>query len=197
MVDLLDRHCSHCKPAYSAAIRSDSDICGNGERQHLEIPPHFHVAETAGWLVNHRMNSALPGYLMIGSKTDTTDLSDLSVDALAEFGPLLARAQSALKRELSAQRVYIGRYGHTPGYPIHFHVIPIYDWVEELFWKDARYRQLANFAEGPGETTTDGAELTLFVWREFCERTVPPSVTRPSVSKAIQLLRAAMVFPAS
>jgi len=26
--------------------------------------------------------------------------------------------------------------------PIHFHVIPIYDWVEELFWKDARYRPL-------------------------------------------------------
>ena len=42
----------------------------------MEIPQHFHVVETAGWLVNHRMNSALPGYLMISSKTDTNDLSD-------------------------------------------------------------------------------------------------------------------------
>lgn len=75
----------------------------------MEIPQHFHVAETAGWLVNHRINSALPGYLMISSKTDTNDLSDLSEDALVEFGPLLARAQSALKQQLKAQRVYIGR----------------------------------------------------------------------------------------
>ncbi len=162
----------------------------------MEIPQHFHVVETAGWLVNHRMNSALPGYLMISSKTDTNDLSDLSEDALAEFGPLLARAQSTLKRQLNAQRVYIGRYGHAPGYPIHFHVIPIYDWVEELFWKDALYRLLENFAEGPGETATDGAELTLFVWREFCQRAEPPPVKGPSVSEAIELLREAMRFPA-
>jgi len=146
--------------------------------------------------VNHRMNSALPGYLMLSSKTDTNDLSDLSEDALAEFGPLLARVQSALKRKLNAQRVYIGRYGHTPGYPIHFHVIPIYDWVEELFWKDARYRLLQSFAEGPGETATDGAELTLFVWREFCERTEPPPISGPSVSEVIKLLREAMRFSA-
>ncbi len=172
----------------------NGDICENEKRQSLEIPPHFHVAETSGWLVNHRMDSALPGYLMISSKTNTNDLWNLSVDALAEFGPLLARAQSALKRKLNAQRVYIGRYGHTPGYPIHFHVIPIYDWVEELFWKDARYRLLRNFAEGPGETATDGAELTLFVWREFCERAEPPPVKGPSVSEVIQLLREAMWF---
>ncbi|ACI55549.1 conserved hypothetical protein [Rhizobium leguminosarum bv. trifolii WSM2304] len=162
----------------------------------MQIPPQFHVAETAGWLVNHRMNSALPGYLMISCKTNTTDLSDLSEKALGEFGPLLARTQKALKQDLNAQRVYIGRYGHSPGYPIHFHVIPIYDWVEELFWKDGRYRLLENFAEGPGETATDGAELTLFVWREFCERAVPPPVRGPSVSEVITLLREVIRFPA-
>lgn len=161
----------------------------------MEIPRHFHIAETRGWLVNHRMNSALPGYLMIGSKTDTNDLSDLPDAALAELGPLLARAQSALKGELNAKRVYIGRYGHTPGFPIHFHVIPIYDWVEELFWKDERYRLLENFARGPGETATDGAELTMFVWREFCERTDPPQVKGRSIPQTIALLRQAMRFP--
>ena len=135
------------------------------------------------------MNSALPGYLMIGSKTYTNDLSDLPESALSELGPLLAMAQSILKRELDAQRVYFGRYGHTPGFPIHFHVIPIYDWVEELFWSDDRYRLLENFAEGPGETATDGAELTLFVWREFCERAEPPPIKGPSVSQAVELLR--------
>jgi diadenosine tetraphosphate (Ap4A) HIT family hydrolase len=138
------------------------------------------------------MNSALPGYLMVSSKPHTNDLSDLPENALAELGPLLATAQSALRRELDAQRIYIGRYGHTPGYPIHFHIIPIYDWVEDLFWNDNRYRLLENFAEGPGETATDGAELTLFVWREFCERAEPPPIKGPSISQAIELLRKAM-----
>ena len=158
----------------------------------MKIPQRFHVAETDGWLVNHRMNSALPGYLIINSKMDTNDLSDLSETALKELGPLLATAQDVLKRKLRAQRIYIGRYGHSPGYPIHFHVIPIYDWVEELFWKDSRYRVLQNFADGPGETPTDGAELTLFVWREFCKRAEPPSVEGRSVTQTIELLREAM-----
>ncbi|MGO6906813.1 HIT family protein, partial [Rhizobium ruizarguesonis] len=48
----------------------------------------------------------------------------------------------------------------------------------------------------PGETATDGAELTLFVWREFCERAEPPPVKGPSVSEAIELLRETMRFPA-
>ncbi|NKL24200.1 HIT family protein [Rhizobium leguminosarum] len=155
----------------------------------MEIPGRFYVAETNGWLVSHRINSALPGYLMVSSKADTNDLSELSEDALAELGPLLAAAQKVLRQELHAERVYIGRYGHSPGYPIHFHVIPIYYWVEELFWKDERYRLLETFAEGPGETPTDGAELTLFVWREFCERAEPPPIDGPTVSEAIELLR--------
>ncbi len=138
------------------------------------------------------MNSALPGYLMVGSKRFSTDLSELSEEALAELGPLLAKAQHALTHTLNAQRVYIGRYGHSPGYPIHFHVIPIYDWVEELFWRDSRYRALQNFAEPGDKDETDGAELTLFVWREFCERAEPPPVKAPSVPRAIKLLRAAM-----
>ena len=155
----------------------------------MEIPGAFQITGTDGWLVSHRMNSALPGYLMVSPKTDTSDLSELTEGALTELGPLLAAAQKALKQELHAERVYIGRYGHSPGYPIHFHVIPIYGWVEALFWKDERYRLLQTFAEGPGETPTDGAELTLFVWREFCERAEPPAIPGPSVSEAIKLLR--------
>jgi diadenosine tetraphosphate (Ap4A) HIT family hydrolase len=153
------------------------------------IPQRFHIAETEGWLVNHRINSALPGYLMVSSKTFANDLAELSSGTLAELGPLLAKVQTALKSGLGAERVYIGRYGHTPDYPIHFHVIPIYSWVEELFWNDARYRVLETLANGPGETATDGAEMTLFVWREFCERPDPPPIKGPSVSCVIELLR--------
>ncbi|NNU62958.1 HIT family protein [Ochrobactrum soli] len=158
----------------------------------MEVPQNFHVFETDEWLVSHRIDSALPGYLIICSKTFTDDLSDLSESALIELGPLLAMAQRAVKQELDARRVYIGRYGHTEGIPIHFHVIPIYDWVEELFWNDDRYRLLDNFAGNPGVTATDGAELTLYVWREFCERAVPPPIKGPSVSQVVELMRRLM-----
>ncbi|AIC28097.1 hypothetical protein IE4771_CH03003 [Rhizobium etli bv. mimosae str. IE4771] len=109
------------------------------------------------------------------------------------MGTVFAKVQHALN-SLGARRVYIGRYGHSPGYPIHFHAIPIYEWVEDLFWKDDRYRLLKQFADGPGETPTDGAELTLFVWREFCERTDPPPIKGPSVSETIAILRQAIQF---
>ncbi len=158
----------------------------------MEIPPQFHIAQTPGWLVNHRINSALPGYLMVSSRNFTNDLSDLSPEALAELGPLLAKAQKALGGRLGAKRVYIGRYAHTPGLPVHFHIIPAYDWVEALFWRDERYRLLQTFAEGPGETPTDGAELTFFIWREFCERADPPAIEGPPVAQTIELLREAM-----
>lgn len=162
------------------------------EKQSLEIPPQFHVSETPGWLVNHRINSALPGYLVVSSRSFTNDLSELSAEALGELGPLLAKAQTALGTMLGAKRVYIGRYGHTPGYPIHFHIIPVYDWVESLFWQDERYRLRQTFAEGTGETLTDGAELTFFIWREFCERAEPPPIQGPSLNETIELLREAM-----
>lgn len=161
----------------------------------MEIPQHLHITETDGWLVNHRIDSALPGYLMISSKTDTNDLSDLPASALGELGPLLATAQGALKKTLHAHRVYIGRYGHMPGYPIHFHVMPIYHWVEALFWEDSRYRLLQNFADTTREASTDGAELTLFVWREFCERLDPPPAEGPTVPETVELLRLVMRPP--
>ncbi|WP_267555177.1 HIT family protein [Rhizobium rhizogenes] len=158
----------------------------------MENGSHFHITETDGWRVDHRANSTLPGYLIISSKSFVTDLSDLPESTLCELGPLLASSQDALKRRLDAQRVYIGRYGHVAARTLHFHVIPIYDWVEELFWQDSRYRVLEGFAEGEGETPVDGAELTLFVWREFCERAEPPPIRGPSVPEAIALLRDAL-----
>lgn len=36
-----------------------------------------------------------------------------------------------------------------PGLPVHFHLIPLYDWVEELFWEDTRYRTLQQFGMRP------------------------------------------------
>jgi len=158
----------------------------------VEIPSRFRVYETDFWLINHRLDSALPGYLMLGSKLPIGDLSEVPDNAPATVGPLLARTQKALRTKLYPIRIYIGRYGHSHGYSVHFHLIPIYDWVEKLFWCDERYRVLQQFAEKGRELTPDGAELTLFIWREFCERLNPPPIIGPSIDEAIVMLRAEM-----
>jgi len=77
-----------------------------------------------------------------------------------------------------------------PGFPLHFHFIPVYGWVEALFWQDERYRVLENFAAATSpQSLTDGAELTLFIWREFGESLTPPATQGPSVPEVIERLR--------
>src|SRR5262245_17200160 len=95
LVEVPHGLCGRCKnPYFAAPQKSDSKssivgIARQREGHGLKIPHRFHVLETDGWLVNHRMNSALPGYLMISAKADTDDLFDLPQGALEELGPLL------------------------------------------------------------------------------------------------------------
>ncbi|MEX6665558.1 HIT family protein [Pseudomonas sp. W2-17] len=158
----------------------------------MHIPPSFVIHETTHWLINHRLDSHLPGYLMLSAKQMTHSLATLPNEALTELGPLQAKIQQAIETHLHPKRLYIGRFGHDAGHSIHFHFIPIYPWVEALFWQDERYRSLQTFGSlSDGSSQTDGAELTLFVWREFCERPDPPSIEGPSVDLAIAALRQA------
>ncbi|MEO8490811.1 MULTISPECIES: hypothetical protein [unclassified Pseudomonas] len=48
-----------------------------------------------------------------------------------------------------------------------------------------------SLAEMPEAALADGAELTLFVWREFGENPMPPVVQGPSVSNVMEQLRTA------
>lgn len=156
----------------------------------MDISPHFIIHESSHWLINHRMDSALPGYLMLSSKEMTNSLAALSTEALAELGVLQASIQASIETHLQPKRLYIGRFGHDAGHSIHFHFIPIYQWVEAMFWSDDRYRLLQTF--GSLDSTvpqTDGAELTLYVWREFCERPDPPPIQGPSIDHVIAVLR--------
>lgn len=158
----------------------------------MEIASRFIIHESRHWVLNHHMASALPGYLMLGAKSQARSLAELGPEALAELGGLLAKTQQVLEHSLLPKRLYISRYGHEPGYPIHFHFIPVYQWVEDLFWRDARYRLLETFASAENAlSSTDGAELTLFIWREFGERPEPPPVQGPSIDQVIDDLRRA------
>jgi len=140
------------------------------------------------------MDAALPGYLMVGSRAEGESLAGLPTGALAEVGCHLATAQRILEELFAPPHCYAGRYGHIAGHTVHFHVIPIYAWVAEAFARDERYRVLRQFytsrvcgqgSDGP----FDGAEMTLFVWREFCESLTPPPVIGPSVAETVELIR--------
>ena len=156
----------------------------------MDIAPRFMIRDSLHWTVNHRMDSALPGYVMLSAKQVTNSLAALPREALAELGVLQARIQQSIEACLQPARLYIGRFGHEAGYSIHFHFIPIYPWVEAMFWDDDRYRLLQTFGSIASPLPqTDGAELMLFVWREFCERPDPPPVQGPSVEEVVATLR--------
>jgi diadenosine tetraphosphate (Ap4A) HIT family hydrolase len=159
----------------------------------FEAPERFVILKTEHWVLNHRVDSALPGYLMLGARMFTNDLSLMPPEALGELGPLLARAQRALNAILKPEHLYIGRYGHTAGHALHFHIIPVCGWVKQSFFGDPRYRVLRNFDQpshaGSIDDKTDGGELTLYVWREFCENPVPPPVSGASIAEIVERLR--------
>lgn len=160
----------------------------------FRAPDELIVHETDYWIINHRVNSVLPGYFMVGSKMDTNDLSRLSKEALSELGSLLARLQQIITELLSPLHFYIGRYGHMMGHAIHFHVIPVCDWVVRAFESDERYRVLRQFStlgvyEDGSDPTFDGADMTLFIWREFCESGNPPEIHGRSVREVVEMVR--------
>ncbi|WP_194790031.1 HIT family protein [Pseudomonas sp. UFMG81] len=154
------------------------------------IPTDYIVHESEHWILNHHLTSQLPGYLMLGSRAPVNSLADLPDQALAEMGLLMGKLQRAMEQALSPKWLYIGRFGHVPGCPLHFHFIPVYDWVEQLFWRDERYRALQQFGSMEHALSrTDGAELTLFVWREFGEGPTSHDVPGSAIPDAITTLR--------
>jgi diadenosine tetraphosphate (Ap4A) HIT family hydrolase len=156
----------------------------------FEPPEDLVVLQTQDWVLNHRVDTVLPGYLMLGARMPTNDLSLMRTEALAELGALLAATQKALNEILKPRHLYIGRYGHMAGHSLHFHIMPICSWVKDRFFSDPRYRVLGSFCYNPAAADeTDGAELTMYVWREFCENPVPPMISGPSISEVVDRLR--------
>ncbi len=71
------------------------------------------IHETSHWILKHRADSKLPGYLILAAKYLHTDsLSKLSCNALNELGFLQAKATEYLETRFNAQLVYICRWGH-------------------------------------------------------------------------------------
>jgi diadenosine tetraphosphate (Ap4A) HIT family hydrolase len=160
----------------------------------FQPPEHLVITQTDDWILNHRVDTALPGYLMLGAKAPTNRLAALSRRALSQLGALMAAAQEALEAVLAPKHLYIGRYGHSAGHSLHFHIIPVCDWVVRGFFADPRYQQLESlqapsYGGANGADWADGADLTLYIWREFCESPSPPRIAGPSVGEVVDRLR--------
>ncbi|MBP6985218.1 MAG: hypothetical protein KBB83_01350 [Alphaproteobacteria bacterium] len=86
------------------------------------------IHETSHWILKHRADSKLPGYLILQAKSPQADsLSKLSCNSINELGFLQAQATGCLETRLGARLVYICRFGHQPGNSPHFHIVPFYD----------------------------------------------------------------------
>jgi diadenosine tetraphosphate (Ap4A) HIT family hydrolase len=149
----------------------------------------FVVHETQNWRVNHRVDSTLPGYLIVAAKNaNALDFSDLSPVALSELGTVFGIVTGALKTFLRPEHIHICRFGHDSDYKVHFHMIPIYRWVKEAYRRmvdqGGREVHYPNFIDGPS--------ITLFVSEEFRCGQTPSEIPQPSVKEVIGILRAAL-----
>jgi diadenosine tetraphosphate (Ap4A) HIT family hydrolase len=160
------------------------------------VPPdEFIVFESQHWRINQRVDAKLPGYLMMAPKDpNAASFSTIAPDALIEMGPVLAKVTRIIEDHLHPEHLYVGRYGHMSGHNLHLHIIPVYDWVEEAFRNDSRYRVLKQFYtsgvyNSGKDTGFDGAEMTLFIWREFAESSKPREILGPTIQEIMKLLR--------
>ena len=53
----------------------------------FQPPAHLVILETEHWRINHRVDSALPGYLMLGARLPMSDLAAMPEEALIQLGP--------------------------------------------------------------------------------------------------------------
>ena len=155
-------------------------------------PPWSIVLQTELWTLNHNIDARIPGYLMLSPNRSVSDFSDLSNAELSSMGHLISIATTAIKTTLSPENIFISRYGVTSGFSLHFHIIPVHEWVKRLFSQDIRYQTLKDFKGSKFVDFPDGADWTLFIWREFVESENPPPCEGPSVADTISLLREAV-----
>lgn len=165
----------------------------------LEPPDDLVVLRTDHWLVNQCVDVAIPGYLIVGATDPAADrVSRLTPAAQAELGPLLARVHRAIEAELDPRIIYCVKWGHGAGHPVHFHVIPVFPWMEEALHRDERYRALQAFH---GEDTWDlaedydGTEMCLFVRRESAEKAAAEDLAAAGREEVVRRLRGRIGLP--
>jgi diadenosine tetraphosphate (Ap4A) HIT family hydrolase len=140
------------------------------------------IFETDHWLLKHRADTTLPGYLILVAKNShTTSLSGLSAYALSELGYLQAQATRFLEVLFDAKLVYICKWGHQQGNQPHFHIVPLYDWVKSAYFTNPLWFKY--------EPNPDGPVYFTYITRAFIEYEVSPTIKGPTIDEVIQVLR--------
>jgi len=117
------------------------------------------IFEAEHWLVSHRQDARYPGYLMVSSREQKSDLCELDAGALQELGFVLKSTEQLLHSLYAPCKVIFYKLGFSGGFSFHFHVAPV---TPELL---AEIMAHAEFTDEP-----DGNDAILFLSRIYCER---------------------------
>ena len=117
------------------------------------------VFDTEHWLISHRRDARYPGYLMVSSKEQAAEVSEISEAALSTLGLVLRDTERLLTKAYAPCKVVFYKLGFSRGFAVHFHVAPV---TEQLVRKIQEHPAYSN--------EPDGNDAILFLSREYCER---------------------------
>jgi len=137
------------------------------------------IFETDHWIVSHRQDSRYPGYLMVSSRDEKSDLHELKVDSLQELGLVLRDTEVLLRAIYEPFKVIFAKLGFSNGFACHFHVAPV---TKPLLGEIASHR---HYADEP-----DGNDTMLFLSRIYCEKELSPQ-EQSQITDTVSLLRKA------
>lgn len=129
------------------------------------------LLQTDHWRVHHNRHARVEGYLMMGTlDANGFDFDCLSSEALADMGLVISQCVKAVKEAFNPLHVFVSRYGVAPGNRVHFHIIPVYEWLDSRIDSDRRYSFTQELSAGTDGLRYDAADYLLYTWRELTER---------------------------
>ncbi len=116
------------------------------------------------------------------------DFDSLSSSALAEMGEVIKSSVSAIKNTFKPKHIFVSRYGVAPGNLIHFHIIPVYEWMDSMIEHDPRYTFIADLTEMTDGLKYDAADYLFYIWRELTERADQSGLEKVDIPSTIAKL---------
>lgn len=121
------------------------------------------------WDININSSFGVPGYLFVRNSRGNGDrFSDIQPNEYEEMGRMIGLATSAAEHCLDVERVFTGKFGLDAGHPLHFHIVPIYEWILDDFNQQTDLIALKKTYPDGYPVIPDGAELLKFVWHKYC-----------------------------
>ncbi len=79
--------------------------------------------EDDDFLIEHSVYYRIAGLVFVSPKSDARRVAELPRQSLQRLGAVLGAVEHAVSELMSAENVYVARYGESGG-PLHFHVFP-------------------------------------------------------------------------